>query len=220
MKPGDWICPSCNAMNFASRTSCYKCSGLTSSNFRSSNDDKVRMKPGDWKCVSCSAVNFASRTSCYKCYRSPNTRSEYQQPKSGDWVCHKCNAMNFASRLVCYKCGNDPKGLEEPISSGSSPHYSSHESSSQVVTPATRTTSDGLWVCNKCGECNAPPPNCELKLESKHSDDGDDHHNSHHDGYTASNYGRTDWSQSATLSGDDGSDDGEMQQWRRTGRYQ
>jgi len=93
-RPGDWPCASCNANNFASRNSCFKCneprgasgsggygggrsSGGGGGNYERQGDfrsfggrggqSRVESRPGDWPCASCSANNFASRNSCFKC---------------------------------------------------------------------------------------------------------------------------------------------------------
>lgn len=57
MKPGDWLCPSCNNHNYASRVNCNSCGGVRNG-----------MKQGDWVCRSCRNHNFASRHECNKCH--------------------------------------------------------------------------------------------------------------------------------------------------------
>jgi len=58
---GDWVCPKCNNLNFASREVC---------NMRSCKEPKppmhngILLRPGEWVCPKCSNINFASRTVC------------------------------------------------------------------------------------------------------------------------------------------------------------
>ena len=73
-RAGDWICPSCNSHNFASRFQCLKCSTAKPYNPTGAppagyTPSVPPMKPGDWMCrnENCSFHNFAKRTHCAKC---------------------------------------------------------------------------------------------------------------------------------------------------------
>ena len=88
-KAGDWDCPDCGFMNFASRSQCFKCGaggggggdagtrdrgGFDLRDARPRYDDRGRenrdgadLRPGDWRCPSCNFANFASRTECKRC---------------------------------------------------------------------------------------------------------------------------------------------------------
>ena len=87
-KTGDWDCPECGFMNFASRSECFKCGaggggGERGGENRGSfgarrapprfdargreNRDGADLRPGDWRCPSCDFANFASRTECKRC---------------------------------------------------------------------------------------------------------------------------------------------------------
>ena len=72
-RPGDWSC-GCGAVNFASRTECYKCAADVSlgqpvaiAPGRGRGGDAQDVKRGDWKCPDCGFLCFASRTECFKC---------------------------------------------------------------------------------------------------------------------------------------------------------
>jgi hypothetical protein len=60
-KSGDWDCPDCGFMNFASRSSCFKCGPgeqrrgpVDPYNSRGSeNRDGRELREGDWKCDEC-----------------------------------------------------------------------------------------------------------------------------------------------------------------------
>lgn len=77
-RAGDWICKSCGAHCFASRTSCFKCEyhkmgdedpPPPSEGTRGSGANPDNFRSGDWICSNCSSHNFASRVSCFRCTR-------------------------------------------------------------------------------------------------------------------------------------------------------
>jgi len=138
-KPGDWDCPECNTVNFASRTECLKCKCYKS------KAKQIEKKKGDWNC-SCGELNFASRTTCRKCNKSKDqntglmnwifgSNNQQVQPvqsvqtvqqiqpkkpvdlttvKPGDWLCDACQINNFGSRSACFNCGkNKDKQTDE-----------------------------------------------------------------------------------------------------------
>eukprot|EP00928_Gymnodinium_smaydae_P018935 TRINITY_DN17215_c0_g3_i2.p1 TRINITY_DN17215_c0_g3~~TRINITY_DN17215_c0_g3_i2.p1 ORF type:complete len:291 (-),score=57.66 TRINITY_DN17215_c0_g3_i2:172-990(-) len=57
-REGDWECPDCGALVFASRETCFKC------------DRASQRKEGDWDCPDCGFLVFASKESCPKCDRA------------------------------------------------------------------------------------------------------------------------------------------------------
>jgi len=131
-KTGDWDCPQCNALNFASRNECHKCKCYKS------KAKPVEKKKGDWNC-SCGELNFATRTNCRKCdspkpqnsggflnwilgssNNQPIQQNQTKKPvdlttlKPGDWLCDQCQTNNFGTRVVCFSCGkNKDKQTEE-----------------------------------------------------------------------------------------------------------
>ncbi|ROT73755.1 tRNA-guanine transglycosylase [Penaeus vannamei] len=73
-KPGDWDCPSCKFINYASRTACLKCripkdmDSFGSGGRVGGGGGGIRdMRPGDWICPECKYHNFSSRGICNKC---------------------------------------------------------------------------------------------------------------------------------------------------------
>ena len=78
----DWVCASCNNVNFSWRTECNSC-GITKqgnvkeykSSFRDNNRsdnrrDRSRQENhgrNDWECPSCNNINFSFRTECNQC---------------------------------------------------------------------------------------------------------------------------------------------------------
>ncbi|KAI9089640.1 ribonuclease H-like domain-containing protein, partial [Phlyctochytrium arcticum] len=67
VKPGDWMCPTCQFHNFASRRTCSKCHATNPSPTPYVSNQPL--KPGDWICQdpACSFQNFASRMLCMRC---------------------------------------------------------------------------------------------------------------------------------------------------------
>ncbi len=50
-KPGDWNCPKCGFLLFASKSRCFKCN----------------IYKNDWKCTSCASYNKKANTKCFRC---------------------------------------------------------------------------------------------------------------------------------------------------------
>lgn len=71
-KEGDWDCPDCGFLNFARRTTCFKCGPQARpvrpfDTYGRENRDGRELREGDWKCPDCGFTNFASRTVCKRC---------------------------------------------------------------------------------------------------------------------------------------------------------
>eukprot|EP00028_Trichosphaerium_sp_Am-I-7-wt_P012102 CAMPEP_0168523558 /NCGR_PEP_ID=MMETSP0405-20121227/10055_1 /TAXON_ID=498012 /ORGANISM="Trichosphaerium sp, Strain Am-I-7 wt" /LENGTH=294 /DNA_ID=CAMNT_0008545455 /DNA_START=5 /DNA_END=889 /DNA_ORIENTATION=+ len=121
-KPGDWMCPNCNAHNFRSRSQCMKCA--TSKDEAGGFDDDPRggggrndrgndrgsygggrgdlppnFKPGDWMCDECSFHNFRSNTECKRCGASaPGEGSPRGSKRSGDYEDNRDNKRKRFNR--------------------------------------------------------------------------------------------------------------------------
>lgn len=61
-KPGDWICPMCNDLQFARNMSCRTCGGKGGKGGNVPN-----AKPGDWICPTCNDLQFARNMACRNC---------------------------------------------------------------------------------------------------------------------------------------------------------
>ncbi|XP_059638004.1 RNA-binding protein involved in heterochromatin assembly dri1-like [Cornus florida] len=127
-REGDWMCNSCQHMNFKKRDTCQRCQcpkfgGGTNVSY---GVNRPEVLAGDWYCnaMNCGAHNYASRTSCYRCAAAKNDYCAYGGGmmasgayayggsadipgwKTGDWICNNlgCGLHNYASRMECYKC--------------------------------------------------------------------------------------------------------------------
>ncbi|KAH7528563.1 hypothetical protein FEM48_Zijuj05G0085300 [Ziziphus jujuba var. spinosa] len=58
MKKGDWNCPKCEFMNFASNRKCLRCREPRL---------KRQLNPGEWECPSCDFLNYRRNKVCLKC---------------------------------------------------------------------------------------------------------------------------------------------------------
>jgi len=65
VRPGDWTCPSCASVVFASKSACFKCDTPKPHGAVLAGE-----KPGDWRCPNCMNNCFASKVECFKC-RTP-----------------------------------------------------------------------------------------------------------------------------------------------------
>jgi len=148
-KKGDWVCSSCGDLNFASRTSCRKCS-----NPKSSAGASVQARAGDWNCPACNHLNFARNQCCRNCKAVPSlvagrsssssssNSSNLPSAKPGDWSCSSCNEYNFARNQACRKCKNPKSSVPTPapVPAGTS------------VSSATSNDDEGKNLCVVCME--------------------------------------------------------------------
>ncbi|MCL7041841.1 hypothetical protein MKW94_004403 [Papaver nudicaule] len=102
MKKGDWICPTCNFMNFAKNVKCLRCAGFSQQRQErfAEDQDHLPLKRGDWLCGTCNFMNFAKNTRCFQCKERPSNR--HLGP--GEWACESCNYVNFRKNMVCINC--------------------------------------------------------------------------------------------------------------------
>ena len=84
----DWVCASCENVNFSWRTECNSCG---------------KAKEGNVK---------AYKSSFKENSRSNNRRERPRQENHGrnDWECPACNNINFSFRTECNKCGKPRPG--------------------------------------------------------------------------------------------------------------
>ncbi|KAI8570100.1 hypothetical protein RHMOL_Rhmol01G0007300 [Rhododendron molle] len=106
MSSGDWICSSCQHMNFKKRDSCQRCG---CPKFRRGDDvpslglNRTDVLPGD---DGTSSLGL-NRTDVLPGDDMPSLGINRTDVLPGDWYCNviNCGAHNYASRPNCYKCG-------------------------------------------------------------------------------------------------------------------
>ena len=166
-RPGDWTCPKCQGLVFASRSECFKCGEPKPQSAQWSGaqppaptpmmrDGKAwNGRPGDWMCPSCYNNNFASRHSCFRCSApkpgqpvhpdggasasGPAADGRAFNARPGDWMCPSCNNNNFASRTACFRCSTPKPDLG--LAQG---NWNAGGAGSAYV------NRPGDWVCPSC----------------------------------------------------------------------
>ncbi|KAM7519291.1 hypothetical protein LguiB_018253 [Lonicera macranthoides] len=107
MSSGDWMCGSCQHINFKKRELCQKCrcpkfgENCDTTSYEVGRTEEVLA--GDWYCTTsnCGAHNYASRTHCYMCGAPKICYWEFQGNlppgwKAGDWICNRwCNVTKM-----------------------------------------------------------------------------------------------------------------------------
>lgn len=72
MREGDWICSSCNGLNFKFRRMCYSCKNLRP------------RREGEWNCGHCNHLNDAKNTSCLRCGEEQEEEVEEEADADAD----------------------------------------------------------------------------------------------------------------------------------------
>ncbi|KAJ6771826.1 RAN BP2/NZF ZINC FINGER-LIKE SUPERFAMILY PROTEIN [Salix koriyanagi] len=121
MKPGDWLCPKCNFLNFARKVRCLRCDGLSQERLKHlcEDQDQLPLKKGDWICAICNFLNFAKNTRCLQCKERPPKR----QLNPGEWECQSCNYINFRRNMVCLKCDHRRPKASNSFKSSTEPEH-------------------------------------------------------------------------------------------------
>ena len=71
---GDWDCPRCAAVVFASKSRCFRCAAPRPAHLEAAPwPRQPQRRPGDWDCPNpdCRALVFASKSVCYRCGSAP-----------------------------------------------------------------------------------------------------------------------------------------------------
>ena len=125
-RPGDWDCPSCSAVVFASKMRCFKCMAPRPAHLEA---PLAAGKPGVTRraCVPqphpshvpC-AVPDPPRDGPFEGCTMPSVDgldcvcfARVVCVRRGDWDCPNpsCRALVFASKTVCFRCGSAPAPL-------------------------------------------------------------------------------------------------------------
>ncbi|KAB2620064.1 hypothetical protein D8674_037024 [Pyrus ussuriensis x Pyrus communis] len=141
MKPGDWLCPKCNFLNFARNIKCLRCDDFSQERQTRLREDQdhLPLKKGDWICDKCHFLNFAKNGRCLQCKEKPPKR----QINPGEWECDSCNYINFKRNMVCLKCDHKrPKAAHSSEASAEPVHDNgSYPRTKSLSSPHTTETS-------------------------------------------------------------------------------
>jgi len=138
MKPGDWMCPNCNDLQFGKNKDCRKCG-------TPNPGTAIGQKAGDWHCPNCGDFQFARNEACRQCgTQNPDpagsaaaAESAYAS-KPGDWTCPSCGDLQFARNTNCRKC--------------QTPNPDPEASAKAVAAAPKFQPSPGDWYCSACGD--------------------------------------------------------------------
>ena len=137
MKPGDWMCPTCNNHNFASKTVCNRTDCDTPKPAGSDHRGQGRSSWGDQRRGGDRRRQGYSsrgdqrrggdrrgqRRSSWGDQRRGGDRKDRSQneTREGDWTCKQCGNVNFAFRTECNRCGVKKDGSGGNDSSNKEP---------------------------------------------------------------------------------------------------
>lgn len=182
-RPGDWVCPKCSNLNYASREQCNIAHCSTPKPAQAMPPSVMcipvpqpsghRGDPNNWFCPICKNENFPGRMHCNKkeCnfprYGSLGfeTTQPYPTPKGlpsaarpGDWICPQCNNHNYASREIC----NAPGCTQPKVNYELAPHEAAHIQMTGAIPFETHhggrssiiNARPGDWICPLCQNHN------------------------------------------------------------------
>ncbi|KAK2948909.1 hypothetical protein BLNAU_16127 [Blattamonas nauphoetae] len=161
-RPGDWLCPICQAHNYSLRTECIRCRTPKDPGMGMYQPNPYGYMPpvappppmgglsGDWMCAQCRGINRPQRTECYMCGALRYNRRGgpvgpplmKKEVREGDWYCSGCGNFNFSFRKTCQKC-------DQPMESASKIVAASDHRSSR-----SQTGRPGDWKCPLCRAYN------------------------------------------------------------------
>lgn len=133
---GDWMCPSCNAHNYKSKTACFKCKLPKQQNLlNNANISALVGQLGAGGGNQQQLVNLLLGAAAAAGGRSKVPANF----RPGDWMCPGCEGHNYNNKDFCFKCNaGKPKNAEAnslAMAGGVPPNFRK-----------------GDWLC---GSCNA-----------------------------------------------------------------
>ena len=182
-KNDDWICVACGTLNFAIRSSCFRCSAKKIAPLSSQ-----ALSP--WSCPLCRTVNDANRKFCVQCMEPIQLREvvpvlakpshSASAVKHGDWFCPACSTHNYAVRTKCFRCGESSSTPSKLVAAR--PSYPELEwvcPNAQCKTQ-NYASRDRCWLCDTkkpgaqwtCSKCHAANAGDVDRCQSCHSGRG------------------------------------------------
>ena len=153
-KYGDWNCPSCKNLVFASKVQCGLCRTLKSGLSQES----------DWKCPKCSDLVFARRNGVCRCgfkqepaqFKPERPQPERPNPqperRPGDWWCNACESWVFSYKKEC-RCGKgkptQPKDGECSVCLDAEATVASRRCGHKAMCRSCAETLDKCPICRK-----------------------------------------------------------------------
>ncbi|CAE8624817.1 unnamed protein product [Polarella glacialis] len=180
---GDWICPACDAHNFAKKIHCYKCKMPKQARCGGPKGDSPMFggrREGDWTCEDCGNINFAARNVCNRCKRPKP--EEVGIMEKGAEVSDDEGRFEEEEQEVD-DARREPVNLEEPEQSDSMPGSSAsasllgsapgnprfdYSNASRVSGILQADVITGAWTCPACKAHNvASKAHCHKCLMPK-----------------------------------------------------
>lgn len=176
MRPGDWMCPSCNNHNFASKVNCNKC-GIPkdSAPATPASTPASHSRPGSLlqqqQAAAASGRSFHLPSYGKQAGGAAVRAQPYSAPpqspggmRPGDWCCPSCGNHNYASRKSCGKCGVSKMILVQGMLGGAmmpqqhmmpqhqmQPQMQAQRQAQMSMGPFARP---GDWKCPQCENHN------------------------------------------------------------------
>eukprot|EP00667_Euglena_gracilis_P017171 EG_transcript_18060 len=112
LESGDWVCPSCSVINFATKFQCVECKQFRPADL----SPQQKSLPGDWICPQCHRLNFSARFTCISCFagKAAGTAADAQETAVGNvpaavargeiWECCACGESNDSQMVKCHNC--------------------------------------------------------------------------------------------------------------------
>jgi len=126
MKPGDWICPTCDKLIYARWDSCRDCSTRRPA-------DQPRWADSDEEGAGDEHSNGPD---------SPIDKERYPDARPGDWICPSCKELVFARRDTCRDCR-----VRRPTNQ---PRWEPRDEEPEVDLDKFPNWKPGDWICRTC----------------------------------------------------------------------
>lgn len=143
-RPGDWTCPKCFDINYASRSVCRLCNTPKAM----AADPMAQMSQmygyGDMSQMA-QAYGGADMSQMYGFTMGAMSGAPSGSRRSGDWDCPNCGDVVYGTRVECRKCKTSKPEHLGPVTSN--PSFT--KPMNNGLGPSRRA---GDWDCPNCGD--------------------------------------------------------------------